>query len=244
VRRAQWLSAPIGVLTAGSLVIACGGDGASGRDATTYRLPAFPSASHFVNDIEHPFLPLRPGARWVYTSTTADGVERTVVVVERKTRIVAGVTATVVHDRAYLDGELIEDTYDWFAQDDVGNVWYLGEDTTAYEAGKPPSTEGSWEAGVDGAKAGLALPGTPTVGDRYQQEFLRKVAEDRGEVVALDGSGSVPWGTFAGAVKTRDTTPLEPDLVEFKYYVRDVGTVLEEEGDERVELISFQPGRS
>ena len=244
MHRAHWSLAPVGVLAAGAMLTACGNDDASGRDAKAYRLPDFPSASHFVSDIEHPYLPLRPGARWVYTSVTEDGLERVVVVVERRTRVVAGVTATVVHDRAYLDGQLIEDTYDWFAQDDTGNVWYLGEATTAYEAGKAPSTVGSWEAGVDGAKAGIALPGTPTTGDRYQQEYRRGVAEDRGEVVALDGSGSVPWGAFKDAVKTRDTTPLEPDLVEFKYYARDVGTVLEEEGDERVELISFQPGEN
>ena len=244
MRVAPWFPTPLGLLAAAVLLTACGDDDASDRAGKTYRLPELPSPSHFVDSIEHPYLPLRPGARWVYTSKTDDGTERTVVVVERGTRIVAGVTATVVHDRAYRDGELVEDTYDWFAQDDDGNVWYLGEDTTAYESGKAPSKEGSWEAGVKGAKPGLALPGTPTVGDRYQQEYRRGVAEDRGEVVALDTRGAVPWGSFTDAVRTRDTTPLEPDLVEFKYYVRDVGVVLEEEGDERVELISFRAGRT
>jgi hypothetical protein len=243
MRIAQWLPTSIGVLTATVLVAGCGSGSATDGGGQAFRLPQFPAASHFRSGIDHPYLPLRPGARWVYSSKTPDGVERTVVVVDRQTRVVAGVTAVVVHDRAYLNGTLSEDTYDWFAQDDEGNVWYLGEDTTAYEAGEAPSAEGSWEAGVDGARAGLALPGTPLVGDRYQQEFSQGVAEDRGEIVALNGRGSVPWGAFHDAVRTRDTTPLEPDLVEFKYYVRDVGTVLEVEGDARVELLSFQPGQ-
>lgn len=227
-------------MVAAVLLAGCGGGGAS--TGATFRLPALPAPEHFRATIDHPYLPLRPGARWVYLSDTEDGQERTVVVVEKQTRTVAGIEATVVHDRAYLDGRLSEDTYDWFAQDDQGNVWYLGEDTTAYEPGKPATTEGSWEAGVDGARAGLALPASPEVGDRYQQEHASGTAEDRGEVVALDGRGSVPWGSFSGAVRTRDTTPLEPDLVEYKYYVRDVGTVLEEEGQDRVELVSFSPG--
>lgn len=244
MRHTCWLLAPIGALIAEVLVAACGGDSVSEHGAKAYRLPDFPSPVHFRSGIDHPYLPLHPGARWVYRAKSADGIERTVVVVEQASRVVAGVTATVVHDRAYLNGTLSEDTRDWFAQDDKGNVWYLGEDTTAYEVGKAPSKEGSWEAGVDGALAGLALPEQPVVGDRYQQEFSRGIAEDRGEVLALDARGSVPWGGFRDAVRTRDTSALESDVIEFKYYVRDVGTVLEEEGKDRVELLSFQPGRS
>jgi len=244
VRAARWCLAAVGCLVATILLVGCGGDDGPKSSGTAYRLPDFPAPEHFLGTIDHPYLPLHPGARWEYRAKTSDGVERTVVVVLRDKRLVDGVEATVVHDRAYLDGTLSEDTYDWFAQDDQGNVWYLGEDTTAYEAGKAPSKEGSWEAGKAGAKAGLAMPGTPVVGDRYQQEFQNGTAEDRGEIVALDAHGSVPWGAFTDAVRTRDTTPLEPDVVEHKYYVRDVGTVLEEEDGDRVELISFSPGAS
>jgi hypothetical protein len=241
VRGSHWLHAPFGVLAATVLLTACGHDDAP-RPAS-FRLPAFPAASHFRATIAHPYLPLHPGARWVYLSKSSEGTEQTVVVVEPRTRVVAGITATVVHDRAYTDGRLSEDTHDWFAQDDQGNVWYLGEATTAYEPGKPPSTEGSWEAGVHGAKAGLAITAQPMVGDRYQQEYFPGTAQDRGEVLSTDAHGSVPWGPFKNAVRTRDTTPLEPDVIEYKYYVRDVGTVLEEEGKVRVELISFTPGK-
>lgn len=228
------------------LATGCDPDATAERDAAAaeYVLPEMPPPKDFVSDIEHPYLPLRPGARWVYRQVSPEGEERIVVTVLAVPRVVAGVTATVVHDRVTLDGRLVEDTYDWFAQDRTGNVWYLGEDTTAYAPGEAPSKEGSWEAGIDGAEAGIALPGRPRIGDRYQQEYLRGVAEDRGEVVDLDSAGTVPWGTFRDAIRTRDTTPLEPDLVEFKYYVRDVGNVLEESDGDRVELVSFRPGRS
>jgi hypothetical protein len=176
----------------------------------------------------------------VYRGNSPDGVEEVTVTVTPETRVVDGVTATVVRDRSTIDGRLAEDTFDWFAQDDQGNVWYLGEATTSYEEDGSTSTEGSWEAGVHGASAGIIMPAIPKVGDRYQQEHMSGVAEDRAEIVALDASGKVPWGAFADAVRTRDTTPLEPDLTEHKFYVRGVGDVLELEGEERLELVSFE----
>jgi hypothetical protein len=218
-------------------LVACGGS-----DRPGFRQPERPAPRHFVEGVDHPFFPLRVGATWVYQARTAEGVEQITVTVLPDTRLVDGVLATQVHDRATLDGRLTEDTFDWYAQDDRGNVWYLGEATTAYDEDGSTSTEGSWESGVHGASAGIAMPAKPEVGDRYQQEHLSGVAEDRGEILALDAAGKVRWGAFSGAVRTRDTTPLEPDLVEYKYYVRDVGVVLEEEGDERLELVSYEPG--
>jgi hypothetical protein len=198
-----------------------------------------PSPENFTAAVNHPYYPLPVGATWVYRGRTDDGVEQITVTVLPRTKVIAGVTATVVHDRATVDGTLTEDTLDWFAQDDTGNVWYLGEDTTAYDADGSTSKEGSWQAGVHGASPGLAMPATPKVGDRYQQELLSGIAEDRGEILSLDATGKVPWGEITGAVKTRDTSPLEPKLTEYKYYVRGVGDVLELEGDERLELVSF-----
>jgi hypothetical protein len=214
--------------------------GCGGSDEAGYRLPKTPSPEHFAALVNHPYFPLPVGATWVYRGTTEEGIEEITVTVLPHARVVNGVQATVVHDRATLDGRLSEDTYDWFAQDDAGNVWYLGEDTTAYDADGSTDKEGSWEAGVHGASAGIQMPAEPEVGDRYQQEQLSGVAEDRGEIVALDASGRVPWGAFSDAIRTKDTTPLEPDLVEHKYYVRGVGVVLEEEGDDRLELVSFK----
>ena len=196
----------------------------------------------FVAGIDNPYLPMVPGTRWVYESLSPDGDERIVVTVTDRTKTVDGVPAVVVHDRATTPaGKLLEDTYDWYAQDTAGNVWYLGEDTTAFEDGKK-SKEGSWEAGVDGAMAGVALPADPQVGDRYAQEYYEGEAEDEGEILALDATAKVPFGSYADLVKTKDTTPLEPGLVEHKYYARGVGVVQEETvkgGVEHVRLLEM-----
>ncbi|MFC5176031.1 hypothetical protein [Nocardioides taihuensis] len=216
----------------------------SGVDELVIPTPS-PDPADFVDRIDNPWLPLTPGSEWVYETTGGDP-QRITVTVTDQTREVAGVTATVVHDVVRApDGTLLEDTYDWFAQDVDGNVWYLGEDTTEYDEQGRPDTEGSWEAGVDGAEAGLAMAARPRVGDSYEQEQLAGVAEDRAEVLSLDEQRSVPAGEYDDLLQTEETTPLEPDVVEHKYYARGVGTVLEETvagGAERVELVSFTAG--
>jgi hypothetical protein len=216
----------------------------SGVDELVIPTPS-PDPADFVEGIDNPWLPLTPGSEWVYETTVGDP-QRITVTVTDETRVVAGVTATVVHDVVRSpDGTIVEDTYDWFAQDVDGNVWYLGEDTTEYDARGRADTEGSWEAGVDGAEAGLAMAAHPRVGDSYQQEQLVGVAEDRAEVLSLDEQRTVPFGDFDGLLQTEETTPLEPEVVEHKYYARGVGTVLEETvaGEaERVELVEFSAG--
>jgi hypothetical protein len=149
----------------------------------------------------------------------------------------------VVHDQAFIEGELAEDTYDWYAQDRHGNVWYLGEDTKEYRNGEVISTAGSWESGVDGALAGIYMYDSPKVGDLYYQEFYRGEAEDVGEVLALNQSVTVGEASYDGCVQTRDTTPLDPDILEHKYYCPDVGVVLAIDvagGGVREELVSFE----
>jgi hypothetical protein len=168
------------------------------------------------------------------------------VTVTDRTKEILGIEATVVHDVVSEDGELVEDTYDWYAQDKDGNVWYLGEDTKEYEDGKVKSTEGSWEAGVDGAEPGILLPGEPEVGMRYRQEYYDGEAEDNGEILSLDEHTEVPFGSFDGVLKTKDTTPLEPDVLEHKFYAKDVGPVLAvaiSGGSGREELLRFTRGR-
>jgi hypothetical protein len=180
----------------------------------------------------------------VYASSSSDGDQQIVETVLSAPRTVAGVRATVVHDVVRdEDGKVVEDTYDWYAQDTSGNVWYLGEDTTAYED-RTANTEGSWETGVHGARAGIIMLARPTVGAAYQQEWLKGVAEDRGKVLALDASVTVPAGTYTAVIQTEDTTALEPDLVENKWYARGIGVVQERDvhgGDERVVLLSKTP---
>jgi hypothetical protein len=139
-------------------------------------------------------------------------------------------------------------TDDWYAQDRDGNIWYLGEATTEYENGKPVSTAGSFEAGVDGAQAGIAMPAKPKAGLRYRQEYYRGHAEDKGEVVSLKEQAEVPFGYFkrGRVLMTKDVNPLEPKILEFKFYARGVGPVLAvgiSGGADREELVRFRRGK-
>ncbi len=134
---------------------------------------------------------------------------------------------TIIRDRVWLEGELIEDTDDWYAQDKNGNVWYFGEDVKNYTNGVLTDRSGSWEHGVDGALAGIIMFRNPKIGSIYRQEYLRGQAEDVGQVLALEETVDVPFGTLTGCVKTEDTTPLEPDVLEYKYFCPGIGVALE-----------------
>ena len=182
----------------------------------------------FTTDIDNPYWPMVPGTRSVYREVDADGIEQTVVVtITTATREIAnGVTARVVRDSVFRGDELVEDTFDWYAQDSDGAIWYLGEDTAEFENGRSVSKEGSFEAGVDGAMAGVALPADPEPGDKYRQEYYRGQAEDEGEVMRTTELVDVPFGHYESALTTRDTTPLEPGVVEYKFYARGVGPVM------------------
>jgi hypothetical protein len=180
----------------------------------------------FTTDIDNPYWPMQPGNRWVSRSSE----ERIVVEVTTRTkRIAGGIEARVVRDTVTdNEGELVEVTDDWYAQDEEGNVWYMGEDVKDYKDGKVVSTGGSWEHGVDGAYAGIAIPAEPKVGLRYRQEYYRDEAEDQAEVVSVTSTVRVPAGTFEDCLETSDTTPLEPGVEERKYYAKGVGPVLNE----------------
>lgn len=182
----------------------------------------------FTASIDHPYWPMVPGTRWTYRETDAEGVEQTVVVTatEGTRRIANGVTARVVRDTVTENGELIEDTLDWYAQDREGNVWYMGEDTAEFENGRISTRSGSFEAGVDGAEPGIIMPADPRVGMAYRQEYYRGEAEDNGEILGTDEMAEVPYGRFDDAILTRDTITIEPDVLEYKLYARDVGPVL------------------
>lgn len=236
-------------LTCCTLLAGCAGDPPT-VDPTGVDLLEVPTPSadpdDFVAGIDNPWLPLRPGSQWVYES--ADGETITVTVTDR-TREVAGVTTTVVRDVVTdADDNVVEETLDWFAQDTAGNVWYFGEDTTEYDDRGRPDRAGSWEAGVDGALAGLVMPAEPRRGDGYQQEYLEGEAEDRATVLSVgteEQEQTVPFGSFDRLLVTEDTTPLEPGLVEHKYYARGVGLVLEETvsgGSGRAVLVGFTEG--
>jgi hypothetical protein len=207
--------------------------------------PDLPPAEDFVAVIDNPYMPFIPGTRAVFEGVSDGQRERNVVVVTDRTKVILGVTTTVVHDRVFsANGDLAEDTFDWYAQDRFGNVWYFGEDTAEYDNGKVSSTKGSWEAGVGGAQPGVVMLAQPTVGERYHQEFLRGEAEDIGTVVAIDEGVSVPYGSFDHVVVTEDTTPLEPQILEHKFYAPGIGVVLERVlrgGQEVSRLVSYTP---
>jgi hypothetical protein len=196
--------------------------------------------------LDHPFWPMAPGSRWVYRETDAEGTEQQVeVTVTGDTKEIIGIPATVVHDLVTANGQIVEDTLDWYAQDALGNLWYLGEDTKEYENGEVVSTEGSWEAGVDGAQPGIILPADPQVGQAYRQEYYAGQAEDAAEILALDKHVEVPFGTFDNVLETRDFTPLDPDVEEHKFYAGGVGPVEVRQtsgGSSHEVLLTFEPG--
>jgi hypothetical protein len=195
----------------------------------------------FVDSVDNTYLPLTPGTTYFYEGQTEDGFEEIEIFVSHETKEVLGVTCTVVRDRAYLDGELIEETFDWFAQDEEGNMWYFGEDSREIEDGQVVSTEGSWEAGIDGAQPGVIMKAEPRVGDSYRQEYYAGEAEDMGAVVSLDQTVSVPYGNLEDCLQTLDWNPLEEDSIEYKYYAPNVGLILEtsEDGSEPIELVNI-----
>lgn len=234
----SWMCGMLVLLLAASLAGCDANTPAPDPFTVTYEPPFIPASMQ--SQVTNPYFPLPSGAVWAYEGETEDGTERILVEVLSQTREVAGVQTTVVRDRVYLDGSLVEDTFDWYAQDQDGNVWYMGEESTEYEDGQAISTEGSWEAGVDGAVAGILMPAQPAVGQAYYQEFYAGEAEDRGRVLRLDVGITVPAGQYANCLETEDTTPLEPDVLEHKYYCPQIGTVLEVdlEEDARIELVA------
>jgi len=224
---------PIAAVAAAAAALACGGS-PTGPD---YH-PDIPT--EWASAVANPFFPLTPGMRYDYRAQTSSGVETSRFEVLSETRTISGVTATVVHDQVSVDGALVEDTFDWFAQDTAGNVWYLGEDSKELSNGEVTSTEGSWEWGVNGALPGVIMWADPSahLDAEYRQEYLKDVAEDLAIVVGLNESVQVTAGTFTGCLKTRERSALESGSTEFKYYCAGIGTVLETDasGGQRDEL--------
>lgn len=198
--------------------------------------------NNFVAGVNHPYFPLQPGVTLVYEKQTDEGIERVEVKPTGKIKLILGVACTEVRDVVTLNGEPIEDTLDWFAQDRWGNVWYFGELAMNFENGELSNLDGSWRAGVDGAKPGIVMKTTPHVGDVYRQEFLVGEAEDIAEVLSLSKTVVVPYATFAACIQTEDQTPIEPGVEEHKYYAPGVGMVLSVnlKTGERTQLVDIQ----
>ena len=199
--------------------------------------------ANFVRGIDNRYLPMSPGAIFTYRGVSKSGQESNTVEVTHNTKTIIGVITTVVHDQVYMeDGSLLEDTFDWYAQDKYGNVWYFGEDTKEYDHGVLVSTAGSWEAGKNDAKPGIIMLADPHVGDSYKQEDS-PVVGDMAKVTSLSETAGVEAGTFADCLATTEWTPIEPGNRARKFYAPGVGMVLElssRQGGERVELIKVQ----
>jgi hypothetical protein len=215
---------------------------------TTAPAAASVDPSDFVSQIDNKYLPFDPGTVFHYRGET-DGTPSTVTTtVTSKHKVIEGVSTLVVHDVDGENGKTIEKTSDYYAQDKRGNVWYFGEDCLERDHGDWVRCDGSWQAGVDGAEPGIVMEADPQPGDTYQQENAPN-AQDTAQVLTLDASVSVPFGSFNHALKTQETSPLDPGVVEDKYYVACVGevkSVVVQGGDEKSKLVSIdhQSGRS
>jgi len=204
--------------------------------------PPMPPPSSFSARVDNPWFPLLPGTRWVYTGVKDGNATRDVVIATHRVKSIEGVPSVAVSDRLYMRGRLEERTTDWYSQDSHGNVWYLGENTAELDRhGHVTSTEGTWKAGVDGAKAGIYIPGHPRIGQTALQEYLKGHAEDHFKIIGLFSTVAPPGK--ANTLLTREWTPLEPGVIDHKMYVRGIGTVLEQSQhgpNERNELVSIQ----
>jgi len=197
--------------------------------------------NNFVTTIDNPYFPLTPGTTRTYEAQTAGGVIRNVVAVTHDTVVILGVTCAEVHDVVFTNGEVTEDTLDWFAQDKVGNVWYFGENTRKLAGGLTVSVEGTFTAGVNGDKAGIIMKAHPAIGDYFRQEFVLAQGEDVEEVIGLNESVTVPYGSFDHCLKVQETTALEPDTVVHDFYAPGIGPVLSIDmpSNERLELVQI-----
>jgi hypothetical protein len=194
----------------------------------------------FGHAIDNPNFPLQPGTTYRYTGEEDGLPVEDVFSVTRDRKKITGVTTTVVHDQGFVDGELAEDTFDWFAQDAAGVVWYFGEDTKQIDDGVVVSTAGSWEAGVNGARAGIFMPAVVRAGDTFQQEYAAGVAEDCFLINRTRTRVTTPYVTSASSLQTLEYTRLEPGARDYKWYVAGVGEVREQPvgSDDFLELVS------
>jgi hypothetical protein len=197
--------------------------------------------ANFVSQIDNPYFPLKPGTTFIYEGQTAHGLEHSEFAVTHNTKVILGVTCIEVRDSVLTDGVLTEDTLDWFAQDKDGNVWYFGENTHELEDGLITTIDGTFTAGVDNDKPGIIMEADPAIGDFYRQEFSLANAEDFAEVASLTESVTVPFGSFTNCLKTIETTPLETDLLEHKFYAPGIGNIstVDAHTGEKVELIQI-----
>jgi hypothetical protein len=216
-----------------AVAAACGGSSQSTSGLPSGSTPVTataPDASNFDGHVvDNQWFPLVPGMTWAYRGVKDGQPSREIMVATSQTKTIQGVPCTVVSDKLYLSGALEERTLDYYAQDKDGNVWYFGEDTAELKPdGSVKSTEGTWLSGRDGAEAGIFMPADPQVGQSFRQEYYKGQAEDHFRILGLSEQVKTPSATSDQAMLTMEWTPLEPNVVDHKYYVQGIGTVLEQ----------------
>jgi hypothetical protein len=204
------------------------------------------SGPTYSANVTNEWFPLAPGSVYRYRGVKDGEPSREVMTVTHRTRTIDGAETIVVKDLLYLRGKLEERTRDYYTQDEDGNVWYFGEDTAELDSnGRVKTREGTWHAGVDGAKPGIFMYADPRVGQSARQEYLKGQAEDHFAVLRRGVAVEVPFRGFRQALLTKEWTPVEPGVLDHKYYARGIGTVLEQTvkgGNERNALVSFTRG--
>jgi hypothetical protein len=214
-------------LFAATLAAAIVGSPPSGA-GTAANSSAARSPGHFSPNVDNPWFPLKPGTTLVYGGTKDGKKAHVIYAVTKQVQKINGVPCRVVLDRLYLNGTLAETTRDYYTQDSKGNVWYFGEDTAKLDPhGNMISTDGTWHAGEAGAVPGIFVAATPKVGDSYRQEYYKGHAEDHFKILDLSTRVKVPYRSFKHALLTKEWTPLEPGVVDHKFWVRGIGEVKE-----------------
>ena len=222
----------------GLLLLLAAGCGSSGSNSQTSGMqivsgagpngPAQVSANDFSATVDNAYYPLMPRTTYRYRGVKDGKPTIDVYAVSNETKSIEGASCRAVKDNLYEAGKLEEQTTDWYTQDRQGNVWYFGEATRELNPqGKTTSTEGSWQAGVDGAEPGIFMPANPQPGQSYRQEYYKGHAEDQFKVLDRNSAVTVPAGAYGTALLTQETTPLEPGVIDHKYYVKGIGNVKE-----------------
>ncbi len=219
-------------------IVGCGKDTVTRLIDTSYQPDVSPSRFPNPTNITNPYYPVGNGQKYIYEGQSPDGLEHIEEQRLNITRVVNGITCVVVNFKAFIDGKLVEEADDWYAQDVDGNVWYFGEDVNNYNPdGTIKDHGGSWEAGIDGAKPGLLMPANPVLGMSYREEYYFNEAEDEAEITGVNLTVTVPYGTFTNCIRTHNFTELEPDLNEEKFYASGIGFIKEIDLTDNFEIV-------